>query len=931
MESRCKNTAEVIWAACEKFPSNVAVEEDGRPIFTYSQLWEKAMGIAVYLKVIDVDIVCIDIDKSAAYIASLLGCWIAGKAFVPIGGDIPDVRKKFIVEQCSPCSVLDAALYGRISGGSTEIESVSVDSPAYIIFSSGTTGAPKGIVVSHSGLENLIECQVVAFGLDEKSRFLHFLSINFDASLSDILTTLASGATLVIETMAKQELAANILSVVNRLNITHTDIPPSLVKLLDCKLKPKSLRTIVIGGEKADISTVREWSSVLNLVNVYGPTEATICTSLCQCTPQWDKPLIGNEIKGVFYSIRNSEGVESDEGELFISGKCLALGYLKNDALTQKKFPVIDGIRYYKTGDYVRRIEKGIEFLSRIDRQVKIRGQLVEPEEIETVLNSLSFVQKSAVIKNSSGKLSAFVVLDGEKKNYSSIIRRSLEKSLPPWMVPSQIVFVDAMPLTPSGKTNYEQLGRYVVNHCNSDIYQNSIEKDIAKQMSDTLMMPSVAPEDNFFDLGADSLDCVVLLSQLERALGISISLETLKKNPSPRMLSRISDNDDSMAMKSDSFQSDWSIPFTSCLYTATAAESVLITGATGFLGSRILTQITSDFPEKKVYCLVRSKTPQEGRSRVLEAIRRYNPNNHSEICFEVVCGDVSKKLLGLTEELFSGLSCEISEVFHCAAEVNMLESFHKLKPCNVDGVANILDFCINGCKKSLHYASTLSVFVATDFSTGLAMESDRLEYPTTIYGGYGQTKYVAEKILFGVPKGLCDIFIYRFGLLCGDSVNGIASDKDFFTMFVKGAKKTGVLPASCGYELLVDITPIDKAVTIAMEIYRSKCPGTYHIASENPLSYNDLCNIMIKEKTIDRLCSANEWKAFLLRFANDSEVQATGMALCRLDDGLFKKFRYFDLFQTTGIRFDMTNTHRIAKTRCFCNEELIKLYLNKL
>ena len=87
----------------------------------------------------------------------------------------------------------------------------------------------------------------------------------------------------------------------------------------------------------------------------------------------------------------------------------------------------------------------------------------------------------------------------------------------------------------------------------------------------------------------------------------------------------------------------------------------------------------------------------------------------------------------------------------------------------------------------------------------------------------------------------------------------------------------------------------------------------------------------MIKEKTIDRLCSANEWKAFLLRFANDSEVQATGMSLCRLDDGLFKKFRYFDLFQTTGIRFDMTNTHRIAKTRCFCNEELIKLYLNKL
>lgn len=946
MDTNFNSIVDLLHEACTINPDKTAILENGSHATTYGELWHNACCIAGYIMdcVPESQFVGIEIEKSASYIECLCGCWLASKAFVPMGGSLPKARKDYMQSQA------DLSLVFTLENYTEAIRHAPADTfpiilpndPAYIIYSSGTTGKPKGIVVSHAGLPNLAICQKRAFNVTESSCYLFFLSVNFDASISDILVTLTSGATLVIESDTSIDLSAHLLEIIKEREVTHTDIPPVLLRLLNSDECPPSLQTIVIGGEAADVSTVRKWSGIVNLINAYGPTEATVCTSLCRCTAKWSRPLLGKVLDHTEYFVYNDGKLDADEGELWIAGIGLALGYLNNDELTKVKFPVVDGRRYYRTNDYVRRTADGeYEFLGRMDRQVKLHGQLIELEEIEATLRTIPQIAGAAVVKrretceDNREIICAFVEKRHPQANedeLKQLIYTHVRHTLPQWMKPGCIMILDKIPQTATGKVDYPELEVMELNlpkdHKQTFAYASDVEKGVAEIMGEILKIPAVASDDNFLELGADSLDCVVLISQLQSKWKLSVTMEDIHTQATPKWLSQIGGSN-ALCVNSEVLSREWNVTYEAELDNKLRGSSIFMTGATGFLGAHLLTKLLGEYSCSRIYCLVRASDEMEGMQRLEDTFSRLKLDAGRLTEVSVVCGDLTQKNFGIEKSRYAQLAREVKTVFHCAAKVNMMLPYNDLKDVNVQGTRQIMDFCLYGCRKHLHYASTLSVFVATDRNVGVAMENDLLSAPTNIYGGYGQTKYVAEKILLGIPERLCDVSVYRLGLLCGNTKTGKSATKDFLGMFLKGIKKLKTMPLDKAGNLAIDITPVDQAVDVFMDIVRSKAHGIFHIAAEEPLMYSELTRLLLKDGVIDSVCTYGEWQKTTQRVSADADVQAALMSLCRMDAEMFEKLRYMDLFQTTSIRFDMSHTHEYTDRRCRYTEEILDLYIN--
>lgn len=930
------------------FPENAAVIEDGVAALTYGRMWENAARIAEGLKQAaeKSDYVTVKLPKSGRYVCAVLGCWMAGKAFVPIGNDLPESRVGYIEEAVgTDLSITESNYDDFLKWAPLGCAApIAAATPAYMIFSSGTTGKPKGILVGHSGLVNLARCQRKAYRLTERSRCLWFLSVNFDASISDILVALTSGAALVIEKADPVELSANLLDVIRERGVTCADIPPSVLRVTAAADCPQCLQTIVVGGEATDRMTVREWAGKVNLVNVYGPTETTVCTSLCRCTRDWTVPVIGKELKGVAYHIHNNGRLDADDGELWISGDCLAIGYFRNKELTAEKFPVVNGVRYYRTSDHVRRAADGeIEFVGRYDRQVKLHGQLIELEEIEAALRALRIVGNAAVVKravsedNDKEIIVAFVEADNaaDPEEVTGNIRNGLRHHLPKWMIPGHIELMGHLPKVPSGKVDYSRLsvvGLRTFSAQPDEEYHSAREESVATIMADILKLSRVNPGDDFFELGADSLDTLLLIARLQHEAGIAVTLDQLRRHASPAAVCRLAVPGKSMAVHSGELADEWNFDLAPD-FSSTQPEgyAVFITGATGFLGSHILAELLAreEYRNRKIVCLVRCDSLSHGADRLRETFKRYNLDTTGLGGVTIVSGDLVLPQFGLDDKDYENLAAEASVVFHCAAAVNMMADYETLKPQNVTATKNVLHFCLTGRRKQLNYASTLSVFVSTDRNEGVALETDRLDEPCTIYGGYGQTKYVCEKLLLDVPARLCGINVLRYGLLCGDTSAGVSAPKDFLGMFIRGASTVKRLPKDPAGTLGIDISPVDIASKITVDITAKSDGGVYHIASENPLRYSHLCEIIGKCAGITAEDDYATWKAALEEFRDDPNVTALDMSLCRLDPEAYGSLRYMDLFQTTNIRFDMTNTHKLTECRIRHNDKLIERYIN--
>ena len=408
---------------CQRYPSRPAIVVDGKVSLTYLELWRNARRIAEAMKpfVDKVEpIVGLHLLKSADYVASMIATWMVNAAWLPLDPAMPELQRQHMIDDCKLCLVvsdhgqkpaacpvmqidqLPLQTESTTSTPSDAIRNRSLEQLAYVIYTSGTTGKPRGVAVEHRGIVNLIDNQIRAFSLNHESRCLLYYPLCFDASLSDIGTALLSGTALCIESDLGPNTSSTVMELIRKRRITHADLPPSLLNVFSISDVPACLQTIIIGGQACDPETVRQWVRKVRLVNVYGPTEATVCSSLCICDSSWNRTLIGQPLSGIEYRVvdANLAAVKAGQlGELLISGVGVARGYLNQPEQTASRFVLLDDRVFYRSGDEVRLDADGeFVFIGRIDRQINHNGFRIEPEEIEIVASSIPGVSSAAVL-----------------------------------------------------------------------------------------------------------------------------------------------------------------------------------------------------------------------------------------------------------------------------------------------------------------------------------------------------------------------------------------------------------------------------------------------------------------------------------------------------------------------------------------------------
>ncbi len=654
-------------------------------------------------------------------------------------------------------------------------------------------GKPKGVLVPHGGLVTMLESQIEAFQLSANSRSYWMHGTAFDASISDVGTVLLTGATLVMD---RDIPFGDLVNRWSQLEISHVDLPPALLADLDADLAPKSLRTIVVGGQVCDVSAVRYWSKRCRVVNVYGPTEATVCTSWAICDPSWNKPDIGRPVPGITYS------VDEMSGELSITGAGVALGYWRNPALTEQVFSTDQhGVRTYRTRDRVRRLpDGGFEFLGRLDRQLKIHGRLIHPEEIEQVLAPV----KTHVL-GLNGCLAICVEGDAGSRPF---LEDQLKRALPEWMIPSLWRFVVEIERLPNGKPDEKNI---------SLLFRMSAEPFVSATRTESKLAEAFAAATGFApcDFEADSLGMIRFLAEAEKR-GIVLTTEAISAHRSIKSLSaavdsrRIPSERKSTREFIEAIQPEVRSPLGYDMPKIRSPKQILLTGASGFFGSAILKALRSVFPLATVHGLQRND--------------------------QGITGDLTKDQFGWTNARFVERSELFDTVIHAAADVSYAKDFSRLFETNVRGTGRVIDFVQSGRPKAFHFISSLAVFVDAEPLPEICLESDDLEATQAVFGGYAQSKWAAEKLV-RASCGPGGASIIRPGLLVADSKTGCHPPHDWFHAFVdQNLAETDFDQAeSC------DFLPVDIAADRVARIVACSTPGTWHIAGDRPLTFAEI------------------------------------------------------------------------------------------
>ena len=573
---------ELFEAQVEQIPDAVALVFEDQQL-TYSELNVRANQLAHYLQSMGVRpevLVGLCVERSLEMVVGVLGILKAGGAYVPIDPAYPAERLAFMLQDAKVSLLLTQQhLVESLPNHTAKVvcldtdlqeiaqqreqnpvNQVTPDHLAYVMYTSGSTGLPKGVSVVHQGVVRLVKGTNYV-NLNAEEVFLQLAPIAFDASTFEIWGSLLNGARLVVMpaiTPSLQELA----QVLKQYQVTILWLTASLFHLMvDQQLKElKNVRQLLAGGDVLSVPHVQrvlEQLPRLTLVNGYGPTENTTFTCCCPITQitqvQVSVP-IGHPIANTRVYVLDEQlqpvpiGVS---GELYTSGDGLSRGYLNRPELTAEKFiphPFTHqpGTRLYKTGDRARYLANStIEFLGRIDNQVKIRGFRIELGEIEAALTQHPQVQETVVIagEDISGtkRLIAYMVPIQERIPTISELRAFLKQKLPEYMVPSAIVMLSSLPLTPSGKVDRLALPSPEANRTHlTEAYvapRSPVEEIFVSLWAEILGLEQVGIHDNFFDVGGHSLLATQLISRVRDVLQLELPLRYLFEAPTPAQL----------------------------------------------------------------------------------------------------------------------------------------------------------------------------------------------------------------------------------------------------------------------------------------------------------------------------------------------------------------------------------------------------------
>ncbi|BAY10179.1 non-ribosomal peptide synthetase family protein [Calothrix sp. NIES-2098] len=913
-KSKCIH--ELFTEQVERTPNNIAVAFNNQQL-TYAELNARANKLAHYLQSLGIGaevLVGICVERSLEMIVGILGILKAGGAYVPLDPHYPQERLAFMLEDTQISILLTQQHllpslpnynaqticldtdWERVAQQSQDnpILTAYPDNLAYVIYTSGSTGKPKGVAIAHRNLVHSTTARI-SYYQEPVTSFLLLSSFAFDSSVAGIFWTLCCGGTLHLPEEGVQREVLKLIELISQNRISHLLSLPSLYALILQQAKPEqlnSLRTVIVAGEACPSELIQHHTQLqleTSLFNEYGPTEATVWSSVYHC----HSLATGTQIS-IGHPIANTQIYILDfhlhpvpigvTGEIYISGEGIARGYLNQSGITSEKFiphPFSQkpGIRLYKTGDLGQYLSDGnIEFLGRIDNQVKIRGFRIELGEIEALLNQHLGVQETVVIAREdipgNKRLVAYIVPQSKSAATVNELRDFLKDKLPEFMLPSAVVLLKELPLGPNGKVDRKALP--APEQVRSDLIgefvppRTPVEEKLTQIWAEVLKVEKVSIYDNFFELGGHSLLTTQLLAKVKEAFNFDISLRSLLEKPTVSGLAENIERVCQTEVEHLTIDLTTETLLDETIYPPNVGKfisepkAILLTGATGFLGAFLLAEILQQ-TTAEIYCLVRSANLKS----ILKSYGIWNETWSSRII--PIVGDLSKQLLGLKTETFQQLASTIDVIYHNGAWVHHIYPYSILRLANVLGTQEILRLASQVKTKPVHFISSSGV-VASKVESGVksVREQDSLkdnEFPSN---GYCQTKWVAEKLVQTAAERGIPISIYRPSRISGHSQTGVFNSKDFLYKLIIGCVQLGSAPDIDIRENIVPVDYVSKAI-VYLSQQEESVGKTFHLVHPQTLHSNTLIDHIRSLGYVIEQVSYEQWREKLLNITQGS------------------------------------------------------------
>lgn len=965
-----------------KYPDNIAVKHDNT-FLTYQELNQKVNQLAFYLNNLGIkngSLVATYFDKGINSILSILSILKTGAAYIPIDPMYPQQHITYVLEDTGVFIILTQeknkkTLEERLPAGkfillsiddtnagltifngqNTQNFSISIQpiSLAYVMYTSGSTGVPKGVMINHRAIVRLVkDTNYIQFVPDDS--VAQAASMSFDASTFEIWGALLNGAKLVCadsNTVSNAEKfthflydeKVSILVLVSAVFDRHASANPAMFNKLKC---------LLVGGDVLNVETIYEvvnclQGSPLRVLNIYGPTENATCTTIFSISKDFDKsrsiPIgkpIANTTVYVLDKYLNPMPI-GVPGELCTGGDGLSLGYWHKEAMTKDKFVDVylndKRLKLYKIGDLVRWLADGnLDYICRLDNQVKVRGFRIELEAIELHLLNCDMVSQCAVVVRQDKKmrktLAAYLVMKNNSKDIS-FIRQFLAKHLPPYMVPNIFVIMDKLPLTPNGKVDKKSLPLKLQEQIPASencVYpRNELENKLADIWKELLNLDVISINDNFFHLGGHSLLITEMVVKIKKQLNTDFPLHVFLETPNLANLARLIESqhqhiptDNTLGSTTQIFLGDTFLdpkikPQSSAQSSpiVNIPKAVLLTGVTGFLGAHLLNDLYH-LSKTKIYCLVRANNSDEAHWRLRQVLGEYKlddsmvTNNDRVVA---IMGDLVKPMLGLDQVIFDMLSEEVDYIYHCGAYVHHLYNYEVLREANVLSTLEIVKLAVNKKNKHIHYISTLSTVADCVDNHGLISENffDEDKLPLDTLSGYAQTKLASEVILAKAHKRGISVSIYRPAWIAGHKDTGICSvENNHLFLLIKGCIQMGYAPKLV---LKLGLLPVDfiSNTIVRISLNREKnMQQVFNLVNPFTITWNQLFKYINDYGYKVKLVPAIDWRQKHLAKIDRDNAAYPLMALYFTDGGI-----NWAAAQNNFLNMNCYNTNTAMKT----------------
>ena len=845
---------------------------------TYGELNEKSNRIANALirrGVKPKSNVLIMLKRDSNLISSILGVLKAGCAYVPIDPEYPQERINYIYENSQADYIISYETSDNsinvnelLEEGITVNPNVDVlpDDLAYMIYTSGSTGNPKGVMISHKNICNQAQ--------NPKSTYdslLCITTISFDVSVDDILTSLSNGLKLILADDVQIKNVPELIKLIDENKPEVLEITPSRIgsylELEEFCNVISCLKCIFLGGEQFSAKVyedLRKYSDAV-VYNSYGPTETTITSNNKEVTDMHDLT-VGPPLTNYVTDVRDIDGKllpNGVMGELYIGGMSVGKGYYNMPEKTKESFLTINGIPYYKSGDYAIELPNGeIDIKGRIDNQIKLRGLRIEIGEIETNIGQYPNIRQAVVVINEINNvdhLCAYYTANSEIDTED--LKEFLKDRLTNYMIPTVFMQLDEMPQTPNGKTDTKQLPEPKMD-LNYVAPKTKLEQELCAIYSSILNIETVGAEDNFFEIGGTSLIASKLIIELLKQ-GYTVRYDDIFRKKTPKALAKLlsgeSGSEEELNIEEDLIK-NYDYSEINELLEENTLESffdgekmelgnVLLTGATGFLGIHILYEFIKN-EEGNIYCMLRKGSFDSCEERLIDLMDYYFDEDFTNL--------IGSRIIAIEGDItdiddFKKLEDDpIDTIINSAALVKHYTADDYIFRVNVDGVINGLKFAQT--RNNIKYVQISTVSVLSSYSLNEEAYPNQefnertLYYEQDLENKYVCSKFLAERaVLQAATKGL-SVKIIRVGNLMSRYSDGMFQknyDTNAFLNNIKTIKKLGAMNPAMANEK-VDMSQIDYVAKGILALCRTPDKSrVFHCMNNHYISHREIVDAL--------------------------------------------------------------------------------------